>query len=65
MDALSRKGILFGASVTVTTENIREVTSPEFVGVLAERGCRLIIYIEFVPVTEESRHQPWTACASG
>ena len=56
MDELSRMGILFGASVTVTTENIREVTSPEFVGALAERGCRLIIYIEFVPVTEESRH---------
>ncbi len=56
MDELCRRGLLFGASVTVTTENISEVTSPEFVGELAKRGCRLIIYIEFVPVTEESKH---------
>ena len=56
MDELGRRGILFGASVTVTTENIEEVTSPEFVGDLARRGCRLIIYIEFVPVTDESMH---------
>ena len=56
MDALHERGLLFGASVTVTTENLGEVTSPEFLRVLTERGCKLVIYVEFVPVTAEARH---------
>ena len=49
------KGIIFGASVTVTTENLEEVTSPGFLAGLAGQGCRLVIYVEFVPVSEEDR----------
>ncbi len=54
MDRLCDKNLLFGASITVTTENIREVTSPEFMEKLVSRGCKLAIFIEFVPVTEEA-----------
>lgn len=56
MDRLHEKNLLFGASITVTTENIRQVTSPEFMEGLVRRGCKLVIYIEFVPVTEEAKH---------
>ena len=56
MDTFREKNLLFGASVTVTTENIKEVTSPEFLKVLMDRGCKLVIYVEFVPVTEEAKH---------
>ena len=56
MDRLHGKNLLFGSSITVTTENIRQVTSPEFMEKLVSRGCKLVIYIEFVPVTEEARH---------
>lgn len=56
MDAFHKRDLLFGASVTVTTENIREVTSPEFIRILAERGCKLVFFIEFVPVTEDAQH---------
>ena len=56
MDRLHARDMLYGASITVTTENIREVTSPEFVETLVSRGCRLAIFVEFVPVTEEARH---------
>lgn len=56
MDAFRNKGLIFGASITVTTENVREVTSRTFVDGLIEKGCRLVIYVEFVPVTEEARH---------
>ena len=56
MDLFHEKNLLFGASVTVTTENIREVTSPEFLATLASRGCKLVSYVEFVPVTEEAKH---------
>jgi len=56
MDRLHERNLLFGASITVTTENIRQVTSPEFMRGLVDRGCKLVIYIEFVPVTEEAMH---------
>ena len=56
MKTFREKGLIFGASITVTTENVREVTSREFVRGLAEQGCKLVIYVEFVPVTEEAKH---------
>ncbi len=54
MDELHRRGLIFGASVTVTTENIREVTSAQFLEKLSDRGCKAVIYVEFVPVTDDS-----------
>ena len=56
MDELNRRGLLYGASVTVTTQNAREVVSPEFIESLYARGCKLVVFVEFVPVTEESAH---------
>lgn len=54
MDRLNSKGLIYGASVTVTKENVREVSSEEFLESLSKRGCKAVIYVEFVPVTEES-----------
>ena len=56
MAELSRRGLIFGASVTVTTQNIKEVTSDEFLKKLSDRGCRAVIFVEFVPVTENASH---------
>lgn len=55
MDKLKERGLIFGASVTVTTKNIREVTSAEFLNKLSDRGCKAVIFVEFVPVTDESK----------
>ncbi len=55
MDDLRRRGIVFGVSVTVTTQNIREVSSDAFLSNLSDRGCRAVIFVEFVPVTEDGR----------
>ncbi len=55
MDELHERGLIFGASVTVTTENLKEVTSESFLNELADRGCKAVIYVEFVPVTDESK----------
>ena len=55
MDELDRRGLVFGASVTVTIENIGEVTSEAFLGSLADRGCKAVIFVEFVPVTDDSK----------
>ena len=54
MDALHRQGLIFGASVTVTTQNIREVSSESFLRSLSDRGCKAVIFVEFVPVTDDS-----------
>ncbi|MBQ1603623.1 MAG: radical SAM protein, partial [Oscillospiraceae bacterium] len=55
MDELHRRGLIFGASVTVTTENLRSVSSDAFLQKLSQRGCKAVIFVEFVPVTDESR----------
>ena len=55
MDAFHNKGIIFGASVTVTTQNLKEVSSDSFIESLSARGCKAVIYVEFVPVTEGSK----------
>ena len=54
MDELQRRGIIFGASVTVTTANCKEVSSEGFISKLSDKGCKAVIYVEYVPVTEES-----------
>ncbi|MDO4622289.1 MAG: radical SAM protein [Eubacteriales bacterium] len=56
MRRMKENGILFGASVTVTTENMEEVLSDTFINDMYEKGAKAIIYVEFVPVTEEARH---------
>ncbi len=56
MDELKRRGLIFGTSVTVTTENYEDVVSDSFIESLADRGCKVIIYVEFVPVTDEAKH---------
>ncbi|MBR6309428.1 MAG: radical SAM protein [Lachnospiraceae bacterium] len=55
MDKFKEKSLIYGCSVTVTTENIKDVVSPEFIATLRDRGCKAVIYVEYVPVTEESR----------
>ena len=55
MDEFQKRGLIFGASVTVTTQNYREVTSREYLDSLSERGCKAVIFVEYVPVTEESK----------
>lgn len=56
MKSITDKDLIFGVSVTVTTENMDEVYSREFIDSLLELGCKAIIYVEFVPVTEEAKH---------
>ncbi|WP_026506806.1 radical SAM protein [Butyrivibrio sp. MC2013] len=55
MDELNRRGLIYGTSVTVTTENLRDVSSEDFIGGLSSRGCKAVIYVEFVPVTDDAR----------
>lgn len=56
MDCLYQNQILFGASITVTTENLYEITSSSFIESLQERGCRLVFFIEYVPIDSKTKH---------
>ena len=55
MERIQKSHLIFGASVTATTANLQEITGREFLDELQERGCKAVIYVEFVPVTEESQ----------
>ena len=55
MESLREKGLLFGASVTVTTQNLREVTDRTYIEKLAENGCKAMFFIEYVPIDGTSR----------
>lgn len=48
--------LTYGASVTMTTENMQEVTSDSFVSGLSEMGSKVVFYIEFVPVSAGTKH---------
>lgn len=53
---LKERGILFGSSITVTTENQNDVTELAFAEALREKGCGLVFYVEYVPVEKNTEH---------
>ncbi|MBR1796498.1 MAG: radical SAM protein [Clostridiales bacterium] len=54
MDSLLRRKLIFGVSITVTSSNVREVTSEDFISRLRENGCKLVLYVEYVPVDDDA-----------
>lgn len=52
----AQRKLLFGVSLTVTTENMDEVTSHGFLQSLFEAGCRMVFFIEYVPVAPGTEH---------
>ena len=54
MQELHNRGLLFGASVTVTKKNWPEVLSDSFIEELNINGCKAIIYVEYVPVDHKT-----------
>ena len=56
MDDLAAKKILFGVSLTITTENMVEVTSPNFLRSLYDKGCRMVFFVEYVPAAPGTEH---------
>ena len=54
MEMLKKRGIFYGVSITVTTDNIRHITDRAFIAELSRSGCKVIFFVEYVPVTEDS-----------
>ena len=49
---MRRTGVFFGTSLTVTRQNIDTVLNEQYLGGLADLGCRLFFFVEYVPVRE-------------
>ncbi len=53
MDRLRERGILFGASITVTRHNVDEITSDDFVDFLIDKGVKYIWTFHYIPIGRE------------
>lgn len=53
MEKLDKSGRLFGASITLTSENYGEVVNADYLSGLEAKGCRATFLIEYVPSGEE------------
>ena len=50
MQLMKDNDLIFGASVTVTKDNLNYAVSEEFINLLKSSGCKVLFFIEFVPV---------------
>ena len=50
MHEMKSRNLLFGCSITVTRENMPEVTAPGFIEQLRQSGCGIVFYVEYVPI---------------
>lgn len=56
MEMLHKAGVFYGISITVTTENKERVTSDEYICWLRSIGCKLVFFVEYVPIDEGTAH---------
>jgi len=56
MGRLKNGKILYGVSLTVTSDNLGEVTSSGFIAKLHDGGCGIVFFIEYVPVADGTDH---------
>jgi len=54
MKNLNSREIYYGVSITVTSGNIRSVTDPAFISELSSLGCKVVFFVEYVPVTPDT-----------
>ncbi len=50
MDYLREKGVIFGASITITSENYQEAYSDEFIDLLIDQGCLYGWSFHYIPI---------------
>lgn len=56
MDKLWENNIFFGTSLTLTSTNYSLITNELFVEDFVKKGCKVFIYVEYVPVREGTEH---------
>ncbi|WP_298501416.1 radical SAM protein [uncultured Methanobrevibacter sp.] len=56
MQTMKQKNIIFGASVTFTRANLSSIGEEAFISQLYDLGCRVLFFIEYVPVNKDTLH---------
>lgn len=54
MDKMKKKNIVFGTSLTFTKGNLTNLLSKEFIDKLHDFGCKVVFFIEYVPISKET-----------
>ncbi len=55
MNVMKKNNIIFGASVTFTKGNLSAIVENEFIDKLHDLGCKVVFFIEYVPVDEKTK----------
>jgi MoaA/NifB/PqqE/SkfB family radical SAM enzyme len=55
MEVMKKNNIIFGASLTFTNNNIHSLISREYIDKLHDFGCKVVFFIEYVPVNGETK----------
>ena len=55
MEMMKKNNIIFGASLTFTNNNIHSLISREYIDILHDFGCKVVFFIEYVPVSGETK----------
>ncbi len=50
MDRLKSRGVLFGASVTITSKNVETIASDQFLDFLVDRGVKFMWTFHYIPI---------------
>ena len=51
---MNKNNIIFGASLTFTERNLDSLVSREYIDKLHDLGCKVVFFIEYVPVNEKT-----------
>lgn len=55
MELMKKNNVIFGASLTFTNKNMSSLVSNEFIDKLHDFGCKVVFFIEYVPVNGETK----------
>jgi MoaA/NifB/PqqE/SkfB family radical SAM enzyme len=54
VERFQHAGIYYGVSITTTRGNFETITSREFISRLADLGCKVFFFINYIPVAEDT-----------
>ena len=60
LERFKRERLYYGVSITTTRENYETISNERFISRLADLGCRIFFFINFIPVEEGSDHLAMT-----
>lgn len=56
MQKLNKKNILWGVSITLTSQNFSTIINDSYIKGIISKGCSFVFFIEYVPVDTESEY---------